>query len=208
MGDQNHARCEETIELFKITHIINVTRHVENKFQNKFVKYLNIPVEDTDTNNLSPYFKQAYDFMEECLMTEELSPKESKISHRLFEKMGIKDISKWRDVYEATTIQAQRNKILQVVFKFFYQRFKEDNRLLIHCSLGVSRSCTIILMYIMRKFKLKLNDAIEFLRFQRESACPILWFQIELEEFEKNNYMFDEEKSTFQTIDITTNIDK
>jgi hypothetical protein len=51
----------------KITHIINVTQHVENKFENNGRKYINISIDDTEKYSIKKYFKMAYEFIEEAL---------------------------------------------------------------------------------------------------------------------------------------------
>eukprot|EP01016_Furgasonia_blochmanni_P041341 TRINITY_DN5356_c0_g1_i3.p1 TRINITY_DN5356_c0_g1~~TRINITY_DN5356_c0_g1_i3.p1 ORF type:complete len:141 (-),score=9.96 TRINITY_DN5356_c0_g1_i3:332-754(-) len=49
----------------KITHIINVTGHVHNAFEDrKDVKYLRIDVEDIEESNLLEYFDMVYEWME------------------------------------------------------------------------------------------------------------------------------------------------
>jgi hypothetical protein len=53
-----------------------------------------------------------------------------------------------------------KNKIIQILFKRFYCAAKNDNRILIHCSMGISRSPTMATMYVMKKFKLSYEEVM------------------------------------------------
>lgn len=52
------------IGCFKFTHILNVTVELPNYFEDKGIKYLKIPVNDYETENIQPFFKEAYEFIE------------------------------------------------------------------------------------------------------------------------------------------------
>ena len=43
----------------------------------------------------------------------------------------------------------------------------KNNRMLIHCAMGKSRSATAFIMYVMRRFGLNMDDAFEFCHSQR-----------------------------------------
>ncbi|OMJ91215.1 hypothetical protein SteCoe_6284 [Stentor coeruleus] len=62
---------------------------------------------------------------------------------------------------------------------------------LVHCAKGVSRSATIVIMYMMRAVGFSLNEAFAFIQKQREIIGPNAGFIKELEEFEKNNTEFN-----------------
>jgi len=49
---------------FGFTHVINVTDELPNYFEDKGIKYLKIPVKDYETEDIRPYFKEAYEFIE------------------------------------------------------------------------------------------------------------------------------------------------
>jgi hypothetical protein len=50
-----------------------------------------------------------------------------------------------------------KNKIIQVLFKFQYPANLTNSRILIHCSLGMSRSPAIAIMYLMKKIKISFE---------------------------------------------------
>lgn len=109
-------------------------------------------------------------------------------------KMNIHNLEDWRKVYENEKDFHHKNKIMQIVFQNFYRKYKANTKILIHCSLGVSRSSTICIMYIMKKFKLPFQEVYDFVKYQREKSNPIDSFQYELEDFEKNEFSFDYDK--------------
>ena len=47
--------------------MLNVTTELPNYFKDRSVKYLKIPVRDYVTEEIAPYFEQAYNFIDEVL---------------------------------------------------------------------------------------------------------------------------------------------
>ena len=66
----------------------------------------------------------------------------------------------------------------------------EKNIVLVHCAKGVSRSSTLVIMYLMRAVGMTLEQALVFLKTHREIIEPNEGFINELREFETNNYEF------------------
>jgi serine/threonine/tyrosine-interacting-like protein 1 len=58
------------------------------------------------------------------------------------------------------------------------------SRILVHCNLGISRSSSVILAYLMKTFHAALFEAFKFLRHRRPIVCPNLGFLQQLIEFE------------------------
>lgn len=197
--------------------------HVENVLEKKGVKYLNIKIDDSPKYKISKYFKKTYEFIEAALTDspeEKTIEHEIESLTNLMKNLKIIDevitsIKEWNDsnmcenssssnitskidlnlLFEKISNWTLKNKILQILFKNYYQNFQENNnRILIHCSLGVSRSPTLAIMYVMRKFRLKLEEAYNFIKFQRYCSNPICAFVCELEKFESNSYQFEYNK--------------
>lgn len=59
--------------------------------------------------------------------------------------------------------------------------------------MGMSRSATSVIMFIMRLFGMKLEDAFEFVKTQREATDPNDGFMEQLRLFEDKAFKFDSE---------------
>ena len=59
-----------------------------------------------------------------------------------------------------------------------------SNRILVHCNLGISRSTTIILAYLMKTYNATLIEAFKFLRHRRPIVCPNIGFLHQLIDYE------------------------
>ena len=59
--------------------------------------------------------------------------------------------------------------------------------------MGMSRSATSVIMFIMRLFSMKLKDAFEFVKTQREKTDPNDGFMEQLRGFEANHFTFNNE---------------
>lgn len=75
-------------------------------------------------------------------------------------------------------------------FDMTYQ-FIEDalctktNKVLVHCSAGISRSPTLVLAYMIKKKKIKLDEAFQTMRQLRTIVDPNISFILQLREWEK-----------------------
>ena len=72
---------------------------------------------------------------------------------------------------------------------------KGEEKILVHCMAGASRSATIVIAYLMWIQKMKFNDALYFVKSKRPIVYPNDGFQKQLKIFEKlledNNYDID-----------------
>lgn len=57
------------------------------------------------------------------------------------------------------------------------------NVVLVHCAMGVSRSASCVIMYVMKKFKLDFEDTLEFVKNKRHVVDPNEGFVKHLQEF-------------------------
>ena len=229
VGNQRDATSEDVINLLKITHIINVTQHVNNKFEHKGIKYLNIQIDDTPHFKISKFFKIAFEFMEDALSINKNNSEDEStafctgkpLQENSFaenvdillsefiddlidmevcldknfpklEQFGIISLENWRDAFYSTKDLNLRNKMIQLVFKHFFNKSNSKTRILIHCSMGVSRSPTIAIMYLMKKFQLSFDDAHALILLHREKSDPIDSFLDELRVFGQEDFTFSE----------------
>mmetsp|Transcript_41966 Transcript_41966/g.30797 ORF Transcript_41966/g.30797 Transcript_41966/m.30797 type:complete len:95 (+) Transcript_41966:130-414(+) len=56
--------------------------------------------------------------------------------------------------------------------------------------MGRSRSATCVIMYIMKRFGLSFEEALELVKMRREVVDPNEGFLAQLKEFEENNFDF------------------
>jgi len=80
----------------------------------------------------------------------------------------------------------------QDAYQFIHDALTEDvnNNVLVHCAMGKSRSATIIIMYLMKKFSWGFEKAFAFVKRKRDAICPNDGFVQRLQEFEKNQLAF------------------
>lgn len=62
------------------------------------------------------------------------------------------------------------------------------NVILVHCDVGVSRSATIMIAYLMRKYRILLKDAMARVKAKRRKIRPNDSFREQLEIWEKTGY--------------------
>ena len=70
-------------------------------------------------------------------------------------------------------------------YKFIDEGIKNGGNVLVHCHAGVSRSSTILIAYIMRSKKMKMDKVMELLKEKREKVSPNNGFIQQLKEYEK-----------------------
>ena len=75
---------------------------------------------------------------------------------------------------------------------------KGDDKVLVHCTGGISRSPTVVIAYIIWSKKMSYEEALEFVRGKRYGVFPNAGFRDQLQLFEKvlieNNYDIDKIK--------------
>ena len=83
--------------------------------------------------------------------------------------------------YMQIPIRDNQDATLLPYFDNFYNFIKNKNdNILIHCYMGVSRSTTIVLYYLMKKHNFNLDDAIMFVRSKRPIINPNILLYNEL----------------------------
>ena len=75
---------------------------------------------------------------------------------------------------------------------------KGDEKILVHCAVGASRSATIVIAYLMWNKKMSYEDALKFVQEKRSVVDPNPGFKDQLKLFEKelikNEYNIDKIK--------------
>jgi len=66
LGNERDAKDGCFLRSHHITHILNVTSHVPNHFENEAVVYKRLAVTDSCHQNLNQYFSEVFDFIDAC----------------------------------------------------------------------------------------------------------------------------------------------
>lgn len=69
LGDDLAARNREILKINKITHILNLTTNIPNKFEPDII-YLKLVILDYETQNISQYFSETFEFIDNALKDE------------------------------------------------------------------------------------------------------------------------------------------
>jgi len=70
-------------------------------------------------------------------------------------------------------------------FKFINDNIKQNKNVLVHCHAGISRSSTIVIMYLMVKYKITMTKAYEYVKSRRSIIRPNNGFCAELNRLDK-----------------------
>ena len=102
------------------------------------------------------------------------------------EKEKEKEIQYYRinvddDAKAADTLKQHFNKVIEFIDNALKNN---NNKVLIHCEVGISRSSTVTIAYIMKRKNMKFVDAFEFVKTKRPRIKPRKEFQTKLKEFE------------------------
>lgn len=87
--------------------------------------------------------------------------------------------------------------------KFIEEAKRNNSRILVHCQMGMSRSTSMVLVYLMLTFKWSLKRAFKFVKSKRCFVQPNYGFMWQLSEFEKqvfngsHSIIFTGNKKTF-----------
>ena len=98
------------------------------------------------------------------------------------------DFQKAFDFIDDAFVNNGRYYIFIKVFFFAYDIFILQNlirRIIVNCARGISRSATIVIAYLMYKFKMRYDDAFELLIKLRPQVRPNSNFRYQLKLYEK-----------------------
>jgi hypothetical protein len=62
LGSQENAENQQLLLKYGITHILNISVEVENKYENKF-QYLQVKIYDSPKETISKHFPKCFDFI-------------------------------------------------------------------------------------------------------------------------------------------------
>ena len=59
-----------------------------------------------------------------------------------------------------------------------------NERIVVHCHAGISRSATAVIAYIMKTLRMTLNEAMKFVQTRRHVVCPNFSFMGQLRSYQ------------------------
>ena len=74
---------------------------------------------------------------------------------------------------------------LSIATDFIHSALKSDNTVLFHCAMGISRSPSIVIAYLLRYEHLSYSDAFNFVQKRHTSTRPMPNFAKQLHHYEK-----------------------
>jgi protein-tyrosine phosphatase len=72
------------------------------------------------------------------------------------------------------------SKHFQASYEFIEDASRKGKSVLVHCMMGISRSATIVLYYLMRKFNMTYDEALKYLTVKRKIVWPNKGFRQKL----------------------------
>ena len=205
-----------------ITHVLNVTDNIPNYFETNGehyfinaidsmnIQYENIFIGDFEDSPIQLHFSKAYDFIDRVLFGEDQFTHSSSD----FEEVKIKsDNSRLRFVHDESDIQTLKLDISEgTIGEWSHCDIKKaafhiddvvstlrssqpKTKVLVHCAMGKSRSATIVMMYLMKKFLLSFKTAKSIVEARRETVEVNSGFLCQLQAFEKYSFKFSAESS-------------
>ena len=75
--------------------------------------------------------------------------------------------------------------------QFIEEALESGGKILVHCYFGVSRSATLVIAFMMKKYNLAFNKAYEAVKNKRRFACPNPGFIAQLQLYEDMGYTVD-----------------
>ena len=187
LGDKIQAQNEKMLLKLGITHIVNVTLS-PNWFEKQF-KYLQIQVYDSATEPLIVHFEDAISFIGNAL--------------------NVTDINNTADATnDTTTTIANDDTDGKNDIKSHHEEKKDSdnnnnnnndskkgdkNKVFVHCAQGVSRSSTIVIAYLMKRYQWNLIKSMQFVANKRDCILPNPGFMQQLKLFEANKCVVNDE---------------
>jgi len=210
LGDASHAKNQTIIHNLGITHILNVTHDIPNTFEESKmlnITYKRVSIEDKWESPINLSFNIAYDFIEEVIAKKKIgkmrfvqtrfdlvqnfanSRKKSMslVSSASMTNDIILDLSKMRC---KPVKNEEKDKMFEIdsICQYNMQNSNNQNRILVHWAMGRSRSATMVIMYLMRKYQVDLNTAFDIVKVRRDIIDPNEGFMQKLQTYEGKQY--------------------
>lgn len=171
IGSGIQAKNWKIIRDLHITHVINCSIEHECVFKDE-IKYLHVKLEDTYEENIYKILDKTIQFMQEAV-------NKYYVDLRKYEESAHESSSAANSATNSTTNVSSGSRSSATSTKPAPPRF------LIHCNLGISRSSSILIAYLMSKYKLCLYAAFNYVKDKRIQIAPNYSFLRQLKQFEE-----------------------
>ncbi|KAG8194697.1 hypothetical protein JTE90_028011 [Oedothorax gibbosus] len=84
----------------------------------------------------------------------------------------------------------------------FIKEAQEKGAVLVHCYGGVSRSATLVAAYLMKKYSIGVDEALQRVKDNRNCACPNAGFLSQLRLYETMKYSLDEDNIDYKIFSL------
>ena len=107
---------------------------------------------------------------------------DNKIKHiiRLTESDYIMTYAKTIKAYtfQISDLESEANRFYKLLPSIYYimTNIPKDENILVHCNIGMSRSASVVIYYIMKTQNLKYDDALKFVKGRRPIVKPNVGF--------------------------------
>lgn len=165
LSDALTARWGDTLDRLKITHIISVLEEpITFPRTEQPLKLLHIPASDNATTDLLSFMDQTTEFIKGAIGTNEID----------------------QEQHEATSLDATAEPIDGE--SPMLSGPTQENRVLVHCLAGMSRSATIVIAYLLATTPMTTEEATEFVRSKRRVIRPNYGFTKQLKQYERRYF--------------------
>jgi hypothetical protein len=210
LGDSSHASNKIIMHNLGITHVLNVSNNIPNTFQDSKdhkITYHKINIEDSKEVPIELSFNLAYNFIENTI-SKKKSAKMQYFSTKFDLIQNFTDSRKKSMVLVSSSantndlildlknkwIEEKKNKLKDKIFdidsryQYDMQTSNNQNRILVHWAMGMSRSATMVIMWMMRKCEISFQLAFDIVKSRREKIDPNEGFIDSLEAYEGKQY--------------------
>nr|CAG4710805.1 unnamed protein product [Naegleria fowleri] len=186
LGDCFQATNRKSIDYLNITHIVNCTKNIENKFEKNHIHHSHHGEKIIHSQNSDPIENSLED---QCIMKNDLE-EEAMIEKYKFDHNNESHTQTGREIkYMRVAIDDDKNAPIshyfQECYEFIEDAISNSGVVLVHCAAGVSRSSTIIISYVMKKMGVGCLFAFQLVKKRRRMIMPNEGFFHQLMEYEK-----------------------
>ncbi|KAJ1978668.1 tyrosine/serine/threonine protein phosphatase [Dimargaris verticillata] len=176
LGDEHNAANVPVLDRLSIRSILNVAREVDNPFRNRSISLANCLETTTTSVNKRPLRSVSFNTSPTPApgpVANEAEGSDFTGSHITYKKFP------W------THSQDDLSEYFDQAFGFIDRGRESGHAVLVHCQLGVSRSASLMIAYVMRALRLTANEAYQYVKDRSPGVCPNLNLMYQLMDFEK-----------------------